>query len=185
MSWYCLNHYTIHTSLKSVLILYSLLQLKSIFWPHQVESPLPNINEIGFYLEQAGVGLGREEMQRIFLALKQLVDSLPLILHCRLWGKILGTQSNYIVAEVEFKDWDNENEKSDQAAEEEQNEAQESEKNEVKKTITLVVLFLNVSKYQLEENVDVPKWEKFNHPSCGELFFRWINFRSQPTNPRQ
>ncbi|XP_008333380.1 radial spoke head protein 6 homolog A [Cynoglossus semilaevis] len=96
-----------------------------------VESPLPNINEIGFYLEQAGVGLGREEMQRIFLALKQLVDSQPLILHCRLWGKILGTQSNYIVAEVEFKDWDNENEKSDQAAEEEQNEARESEENEM------------------------------------------------------
>lgn len=66
-----------------------------------METLIPNVNKIGFYLEQAGVGLGREEMQRIFLALKQLVDSKSL-LHCRLWGKILGTESNYIVAEAMY-----------------------------------------------------------------------------------
>ncbi|XP_038144226.1 radial spoke head protein 4 homolog A [Cyprinodon tularosa] len=61
---------------------------------------LPNVNEISFYLEQAEVGLGREEMQRIFLALKKLVDSERLT-HCRFWGKILGIENNYIVAEAE------------------------------------------------------------------------------------
>ncbi|KAM4575315.1 radial spoke head protein 4 homolog A [Fundulus diaphanus] len=68
-----------------------------------VETVLPNVNEIGFYLEQAEVGLGREEMQRIFLALKNLVDSEQLP-RCRLWGKIFGIESNYIVAEAEYRE---------------------------------------------------------------------------------
>ncbi|KAM6938697.1 radial spoke head protein 4 homolog A [Lycodopsis pacificus] len=67
-----------------------------------MESPLPNMSVIGFYWEQAGVGLGREEMLRVFLALKQLVESQKL-LRCRLWGKILGTESSYIVAEAEYR----------------------------------------------------------------------------------
>ena len=70
---------------------------------HQEGYPLPNLNEIGFYLEQAGVGLSRKEMQMIFLALKQLVESQEL-LRCRLWGKILGLESNYIVAETECRE---------------------------------------------------------------------------------
>ena len=38
-----------------------------------------------FYFEQAGVGLSREEMFRVFLALKQLVDTKPLQM-VRFWG---------------------------------------------------------------------------------------------------
>uniref|UniRef100_A0A4W6BXJ4 Radial spoke head 6 homolog A n=1 Tax=Lates calcarifer TaxID=8187 RepID=A0A4W6BXJ4_LATCA len=98
-----------------------------------VETPLPNVSEIGFYLEQAGVGLGREEMQRIFLALKQLVESQAL-LRCRLWGKILGTESSYIVAEAEYREGEEEEEQiTDEAAEEEEREteAQDSEENEM------------------------------------------------------
>lgn len=49
------------------------------------------------------MGLGREEMQRIFLALKKLVDSERLT-HCRFWGKILGIENNYIVAEAENRE---------------------------------------------------------------------------------
>ncbi|KAM3619548.1 uncharacterized protein V6R79_010022 [Siganus canaliculatus] len=74
---------------------------------------LPNVTEIGFYLEQAGVGLGREEMQRIFLSLRQLVESQGL-LHCRLWGKILGLKRNYIVAEAEYRDVEEEEEQNSQ-----------------------------------------------------------------------
>ncbi|XP_035504544.1 radial spoke head protein 4 homolog A isoform X1 [Scophthalmus maximus] len=98
-----------------------------------VETPLPNVSEIGFYLEQAGVGLGREEMQRVFLALKQLVE-LQAILRCRLWGKILGTESSYIVAEAECREWEEEEEQiTDEAEEEEEREdkCRESEDNEV------------------------------------------------------
>lgn len=64
---------------------------------------LPDIMENSFYFEQAGVGLGREESFRIFLALKQLTDAYKLK-SCRFWGKILGTDSNYVIAEVDFRD---------------------------------------------------------------------------------
>ncbi|XP_045546027.1 radial spoke head protein 6 homolog A isoform X1 [Salmo salar] len=73
----------------------------------EVETPLPNVSEVGFLLEQAGVGLGREEMLRVFLALKKLVNSQPLA-RCRLWGKILGTEGNYLVAEGEYRDGEEE-----------------------------------------------------------------------------
>lgn len=68
-----------------------------------METPLPNVTELAYFLEQIGVGLGREEMQRILLALKQLVDMQP-VQRCRFWGKILGIDGNYIVAEVEYRD---------------------------------------------------------------------------------
>ncbi|XP_044055542.1 radial spoke head protein 6 homolog A [Siniperca chuatsi] len=96
-----------------------------------VKTPLPNVSEIGFYLEQAGVGLGREEMQRVFLALKQLVESQAL-LRCRLWGKILGIESSYIVAEAEYREGEEE-QSTEEAAEEVEREAetQENDENEM------------------------------------------------------
>ena len=50
------------------------------------ESPLANLMELANSFEQAGVGLSREESYRIFLALKQLVDTNP-IRTCRFWGE--------------------------------------------------------------------------------------------------
>lgn len=47
---------------------------------------LPDVMENAFYFEQAGIGIGREEMFRIFLALKQLTDTYQLR-SCRFWGK--------------------------------------------------------------------------------------------------
>ncbi|KAM7012159.1 radial spoke head protein 4 homolog A [Tautogolabrus adspersus] len=94
-----------------------------------VDTPIPNVSEIGFYLEQAGVGLGREEMQRVFLALKQLVESQALM-RCRFWGKILATESSYIIAEAEYRDGEEEEEQSEDVAEEEEREA-ETQENEV------------------------------------------------------
>ncbi|XP_029356680.1 radial spoke head protein 4 homolog A [Echeneis naucrates] len=96
-----------------------------------VEIPLPNVSEIGFYLEQAGVGLGREEMQRIFLALKKLVESQALP-RCRLWGKILGTESNYIVAEADYREGEEEDEQiTEEVAEERDAEMEKSQENEM------------------------------------------------------
>ncbi|KAF7650852.1 hypothetical protein LDENG_00119360 [Lucifuga dentata] len=102
-----------------------------------VESALPNVSELSWYLEQAGVGLGREEMQRIFLALKQLVESQSLQ-RCRLWGKILGIESSYIVAEAEYREGEEEEEEEEEEqspeerAEDEEKDAefQENEENE-------------------------------------------------------
>ncbi|XP_061440583.1 radial spoke head protein 6 homolog A-like isoform X2 [Rhineura floridana] len=73
------------------------------------ETPLPNVMETAFYFEQAGIGLSLEEYYHIFLALKQLVSTHP-IQTCRFWGKILGIEANYIVAEVEFREGEEEEE---------------------------------------------------------------------------
>uniref|UniRef100_H3BAM5 Radial spoke head component 4A n=1 Tax=Latimeria chalumnae TaxID=7897 RepID=H3BAM5_LATCH len=81
-----------------------------------MESPLPNIMELAYYFEQAGIGLSQEEMYRIFLALKFLVDSQPLQ-RCRFWGKILGIGANYLVAEVEFREGEDEGELEEEGEE--------------------------------------------------------------------
>ncbi|XP_074648138.1 radial spoke head protein 4 homolog A-like [Tubulanus polymorphus] len=83
-----------------------------------VETPLPNLMELAFYFEQAGAGLSREETIRIWLALKNLVDNYPLQ-HVRFWGKIFGTEQNYIVAEVEYREGEEEEEEEEEAEAEE------------------------------------------------------------------
>ncbi|XP_061539343.1 uncharacterized protein rsph4a isoform X2 [Phycodurus eques] len=96
----------------------------------ELESALPNVSEIAYFLEQAGVGLGREEMQRVFLALKQLVSSYTMQ-RCRLWGKILGTERSYIIAEAEFTEGEEEDDDAaEEAADDEAREVDAKEKAE-------------------------------------------------------
>ncbi|XP_075814828.1 radial spoke head protein 6 homolog A isoform X1 [Microtus pennsylvanicus] len=76
------------------------------------DSPVPNIMETAFYFEQAGVGLSSDESFRIFLALRQLVEQQP-IHTCRFWGKILGLSRSYLVAEVEFREGEEEGEEEE------------------------------------------------------------------------
>ncbi|XP_066227957.1 radial spoke head protein 6 homolog A [Saccopteryx leptura] len=71
------------------------------------EIAVPNVMESAFYFEQAGVGLSSDESFRIFVALRQLVEHQP-IHTCRFWGKILGLSSSYLVAEVEFREGEEE-----------------------------------------------------------------------------
>ncbi|KAL2792470.1 radial spoke head protein 4-like protein A isoform 2 [Daubentonia madagascariensis] len=101
------------------------------------ENCLPNVMESAFYFEQAGVGLGTDETYRIFLALKQLTDTHP-IQRCRFWGKILGLEMNYIVAEVEFREGEDEEEvEEEDVAEERDNgesEADDDEEDELPKS---------------------------------------------------
>lgn len=86
-------------------------------------------------MEQAGVGLGRMEMQRIFLALKQLAQSEQLP-HCRLWGKILGRDSNYIIAEAAYKEAEKDDElRSEELFEEEETTAEHPDNEEVRKCV--------------------------------------------------
>ncbi|XP_005938482.1 radial spoke head protein 6 homolog A [Haplochromis burtoni] len=134
-----------------------------------VETPLPNVSELSFYLEQAGVGLGREEMQRIFLALKQLVES-QLLLQCRLWGKILGTENSYIVAEAVVEGDDH---SIDEPAEEEEREV-DTQENEIDQ--------LPQSTYKLPSVV--PKEatgtgaNKFVYFVCNEPGLPWVKLPS-------
>lgn len=88
----------------------------------EFEVPLPNCTQLDFYFEQAGIGVGREENYRIFLALKQLIFTQQLGT-IRFWGKIFGLEKNYIIAEGEFREGEGEEEEN----EEEEEEAQEEE----------------------------------------------------------
>jgi hypothetical protein len=52
----------------------------------ELETALPNLMDLNFYFEQAAVGLSQEEMFKVWLSLKTLVDSKPLQT-VRFWGK--------------------------------------------------------------------------------------------------
>jgi len=95
----------------------------------EIESPLPNLMELCFYFEQAGVGLNREEVMRVWLALKNLVDNHPLQ-HVRFWGKIFGTEQNYYVAEVEYREGEEEEEEEEEAEEAHEDEATDKDVDE-------------------------------------------------------
>ena len=66
-------------------------------------TPLTNLMENAFYFEEAGIGTSREEIFRVYLGLRQLVDTYPLQ-RARFWGKILGLNADYFIAEVEFRE---------------------------------------------------------------------------------
>ncbi|XP_073742634.1 radial spoke head protein 6 homolog A isoform X2 [Callorhinus ursinus] len=76
------------------------------------ETAVPNVMETAFYFEQAGVALSSDESFRIFMALKQLVEQQP-IHTCRFWGKVLGLSRSYLVAEVEFREGEEEGEEEE------------------------------------------------------------------------
>jgi len=79
----------------------------------EIETPLPNLMDIASSFEQAGIGLGREETYRILLSLKQLIDSYPLQT-VRFWGKIFGSTANYIIAEVQYREGEDEDEEGEE-----------------------------------------------------------------------
>ncbi|NXB14533.1 RSH4A protein, partial [Rhagologus leucostigma] len=86
---------------------------------------LPNVMETAFYFEQAGIGLNKDESYYIFLSLKNLINVQP-IQTCRFWGKILGLEMNYIIAEVQLHE--GEGEEEEETAEEEVETVAEEEK---------------------------------------------------------
>ncbi|XP_066514701.1 radial spoke head protein 4 homolog A isoform X1 [Hoplias malabaricus] len=139
-----------------------------------VETPLPNLAEQSFFFEQVGVGLGREETHKIFLALKQLVEAQSLQ-RCRFWGKILGIESNYVVAEVEYRDGAEEEEGTDETQE---NEEKEIEAREEDEEVAEVVDPLPKSTYKPPP--PVPKeprgsgTNKFTYFVCQEPGLPWV-----------
>lgn len=56
-------------------------------------------------------------MLRINLALKQLTQKEPLV-SARFWGKVYGTEANYIIAEVEYTEGEGEEEDEEEGGEE-------------------------------------------------------------------
>ncbi|XP_017928077.1 radial spoke head protein 6 homolog A-like [Manacus vitellinus] len=95
-------------------------------------SPLPNVMETAFYFEQAGVGLSKDESYYIFLALKNLTSVQP-IQTCRFWGKILGLEMNYIIAEAQLREGEEEEEAGEEVTEEEVKGMEEAEEQDEEK----------------------------------------------------
>uniref|UniRef100_A0A8C5INA9 Radial spoke head component 4A n=1 Tax=Junco hyemalis TaxID=40217 RepID=A0A8C5INA9_JUNHY len=81
------------------------------------EPALPNVMETAFYFEQAGIGLSKDECYYIFLAFKNLISVQP-IQTCRFWGKIMGLEMNYIIAEVQLREGEEEEEEREEEEEE-------------------------------------------------------------------
>ncbi|CAE7561820.1 Rsph4a [Symbiodinium sp. KB8] len=72
-----------------------------LFVPGEEEEagePVQNLTDDANYLEWAGVSLGRTETFRLHASLKRLAAAQP-VQQLRLWGKILGLQGDYYVAE--------------------------------------------------------------------------------------
>ncbi|XP_075464879.1 radial spoke head protein 6 homolog A isoform X2 [Ascaphus truei] len=138
------------------------------------DSPLPNILDLFHLLGQGGVSLGRDETVRISLALKRLTDTRPLQ-HCRLWGKILGTEGSYLVAEVEFREREDEDEEEG-VEEEGSTPEEEDEEGEEPEDLPPKSLFRPPPLIPREEN-----WtgaNKFVYYVCTEPGADWIRLPS-------
>merc|ERR1712139_212813 len=75
----------------------------------QAMTLLPDMQELAYFFEQGGVGVGREEWLRVYFALKQLCEQQALA-SCRFWGKVMGLKANYYIAEVSFREEEEEEE---------------------------------------------------------------------------
>ena len=113
---------------------------------------MPNLGELSYFFEQAGVGIGREETFRVWLALKQLVEKYPLE-SIRFCGKIFGIEENYYIAEVKFQEGKDEEEEAELA------EAEDSE--EVEKT-------------EDEEGNEVKYWNWLNFKFITSFLEKWL-----------
>ena len=73
--------------------------------------------------------MNREEVYRVFLAMKTLVNTQP-IEKARFWGKIFGLHQNYYIAEVEFRDGEEleeEEEEEEEGNDEDRNESRQDD----------------------------------------------------------
>lgn len=86
--------------------LHSLKLLKSPSDPTaapRVLCAVQNFLDDAAMFEWAGVGFGRQESFRISLSLRKLAADVPALQSVRLWGKILGRDGDYYVAEGELQ----------------------------------------------------------------------------------
>lgn len=72
----------------------------------------PNLLRQAYFFEQIGFGLPREEIVRVSIAMRDIVEQWP-IENIRFWGKIFGVHQNYYVVETEFDEGDYESNTSD------------------------------------------------------------------------
>merc|ERR1711976_347844 len=66
-------------------------------------NPLPDINQISHLFEKGGVGLSSSEWIQVYYSLEKLCKDVNPA-SCRFFGKILGLEKNYYVAEITYRD---------------------------------------------------------------------------------
>ena len=134
-------------------------------------SPLPDMQELLYYFEQGGVGLGKEEWIKVYFALKKLTDTVSLT-SCRFWGKMLGLEKNYYIAEVQFRD---EEEYEEEASEEntENNDGSEENEDEENSDKLPVSNFKPPAK-PATEGAGQPGVNKFVYFVCNEPGEEWV-----------
>lgn len=91
----------------------------------QAITVLPDMNELLYFFEQGGVGLSREEWVRVYFAMKKLTDQVQLA-SCRFWGKMLGLDKNYYIAEVQLLEPEEAEEDSEDSSSSAHNESSEN-----------------------------------------------------------
>ncbi|KAM8953649.1 radial spoke head protein 6 homolog A [Pelodytes ibericus] len=145
------------------------------------ESPLPNLLDLAHLVQQGGLNLGRDETVRISLALKHLLDTHPLQ-YCRFWGKILGTQGSYLVAEVEFRE--GEDEEAEEGGEEEEKEAEEGdEEGETEEAEDLPPKSTYRPPPEIPQEENGSGANKYVYYVCPEAGAEWV--RLPPVTPAQ
>ena len=75
--------------------------------PPPITELLPDLMDFAAHFESGDVGIAKEDLFRMTLSLKKLSDVEPLKT-VRFWGKIIGLESSYYVAEGEFREGEGE-----------------------------------------------------------------------------
>lgn len=130
---------------------------------------LPDIGELAYFFEQGSVGLGRDEWVRVYFALKKLCGSYNLSA-CRFWGKILGIEKNYYIAEILYRD-DEDLEDDDMLRNQRVEEEDDDEEDELEK--------LPQSQYKQPPQIPtempgMPGVNKFTYFVCNEPGDEWL-----------
>ncbi|CAH8573244.1 unnamed protein product [Dicrocoelium dendriticum] len=71
-----------------------------------VEESLPNLADVFYRFETAGIGFNTVECVQLTLAIKALMKSQPII-SARFWGKVFGLMQNYFVVETILSEEEN------------------------------------------------------------------------------
>jgi len=92
-------------------------------------NPLPDVQQLSYLFEKGGVGLGDSEWVQVYFSLEKLCkDVNPQ--SCRFFGKILGLQNNYYVAEIQYRDEEEYEEEEEENEDNEDEIAEEEEEGE-------------------------------------------------------
>ncbi|XP_072558436.1 radial spoke head protein 4 homolog A isoform X2 [Paramormyrops kingsleyae] len=127
------------------------------------------------------------EQQKVLFSHKGGEDGTQEEQHCRFWGKILGTENSYLVAEVEFREGEEDEEDAlDEAGEDEEREAEDSRGDEEEARTAEIISF---PKSTYKPPPVVPKENngtganKFTYFVCREPGLPWV--RLPPVTPAQ